>query len=280
MRKSSAQQQLPAEPLVSVVMATYNDNPLYLREAIGSIVNQTYSNFELIIADDSTAHESIAAINSFCEDSRVKVLRSSARLGLAPSLNRGLDQARGDLIARMDGDDIALPHRLELQVEYLKARPRCDIVGAQMNIIDESSTVVGKRAYPLGGLKLWCFSLFRNPLANPTTMFRRRILDAGFRYDESMKEAEDLDFWIRLYNAGYKIENMSETLLLYRAGERFIGDRLNDAVEFYTIKARTQNFTLKRPLFSVADCLAAALRRAAPNSLKARAYRKENGGKP
>lgn len=265
-------------PLISVIMPVYNDDPSHLKLAIDSIINQTYTNFELFIVDDSTSDDSKAVIESYESDSRVKILTSQSKLGFVSSLNYGLSHAGGSLIARMDGDDISLPNRFEKQVEYLKDHPNCDILGGQIDIIDESGKLTGGRSYPLGGVKLWCFFLFRTPLAHPTVMFRRKIVDAGYRYDVSMKKAEDIDFWIRLFNEGYRIENLSDTLLQFRIDRSFMEKRVNNKdQENYVIKSRRKNFSLKRPIFSTADYMTATIRQIVPDSFKAKQYQKENG---
>lgn len=270
--------QVSREPFLSVIMATYNDNPSHLKQAINSIVNQTYTNFELLIIDDSTDNKVKAVIDSYGKDSRIKILRSDSRRGFVASLNYGLTQARGALIARMDGDDISMPDRFKKQVGYLTDNPHCDILGGQIDIINESGNLTGRRTYPLRGVRLWCFFLFRTPLAHPTVMFKRKIIDAGYRYDVNMKKAEDIDFWIRLYNDGYQIENLSDTLIRFRIDSNFMDKRINNKEqENYVIKSRTKNFSLKRPLFSCANYMTAMIRGIVPDSIKAKQYQRENG---
>lgn len=266
------------QPFVSVIMATYNDEPYHLKLAIDSIINQTYSSFELIIVDDSTRYDSKSVIDSYARDKRVRILRGESKLGFVPSLNYGLSCANGSLIARMDGDDISVPNRFALQVEYFNAHPRCDILGGQIDIIDEIGNLTGKRRYPLGGVKLWCFFLFRTPLAHPAVMFRRKIVDAGYHYDVCMKKAEDVDFWIRLHHDGYRIENVRDVLLQFRIDSSFVQKRVyNKEQEDYVIKSRKRNFSFKRPIFSLADYMAATIRRIVPDSIKAKQYQRENG---
>ena len=105
------------QSLVSVVMATYNEEPEIINKSIKSIQDQTYRNFELLIFDDSTNPETRNAIDAFTEDERIKVFRSPERVGFVKSLNLGLKTAKGKYIARMDGDDIALPIRFEKEVD-------------------------------------------------------------------------------------------------------------------------------------------------------------------
>ncbi len=268
------------QPLVSVVMATYNDKPEYIRKSLDSMVHQTYGNFELLIMDDSTDEETKAAIDEYAVDSRVQVYREDHKLGFVPSLNKGLRLAKGAYIARMDGDDIASLDRFQKQVDYLTAHPSTDILGGQINVIDENGAVTGSRSYPLGGLRLLVFFTVRTPVAHPTVMFRRKLVDAGHQYDESLPKAEDIDFWIRMYNEGYRFNNLPDTLVNFRVESGFMEKRVtNHAQEDYVLKARRDNFTWKKPFFSLADLLMSYVREWTPDSLKARKYEQENGSK-
>lgn len=267
-------------PCVSVIMATYNDKPSYLDNAISSILSQSFTDFELLILDDSTDLETSAIIDKYSVDSRVHILREDHKLGFVSSLNKGLNLAKGDYIARMDGDDIADILRLEKQVLYLKSHASIDILGGQINVIDENGRVTGVRSYPLGGLKLLAFFTLRTPVAHPSVMFRRSIVDAGYRYDETFQKAEDIDFWIRLYNAGYKFGNLSDTLVDFRVESNFVEKRVsNHAQEEYVLLARRKNFTWRKPIFSVIDLAMSYVRQWTPDSLKTRQYEQENGNK-
>ena len=108
------------KPLVSVVMATYNEPPEIIGQAIESVLNQTYTNLELIIVDDSTDKETISAIAGYLSDSRVVYEHPEEKLGFVPALNRGLSLSKGEYIARMDGDDICFKDRLEKQITFLE----------------------------------------------------------------------------------------------------------------------------------------------------------------
>ncbi len=268
------------ESLISVVMATYNDKPEYIHKSIDSIINQTYGKFELLIIDDSTDDEARVTIDSFNSDSRVHIHRENKKLGFVPSLNKGLSLSKGDYIARMDGDDVASLDRFEKQVEYLNSHPYTDILGGQINIINEHGKITGARSYPLGGLKLLAFFAIRTPVAHPTVMFRRSIVDAGHIYDESLIKAEDIDFWIRMYNEGYKFNNLPDTLVNFRVESGFMEKRVtNHDQEAYVLKARRNNFTWRRPIFSIANLLMSYVRQWTPDSLKAKQYQQENGNK-
>ena len=271
-------EDLSETPLVSVIMATYNDKPEYIKQSLESVVNQTYRNIEILIIDDSTDEESKMALDSYAKDPRVRIYREEEKLGFVASLNKGLSLATGDLVARMDVDDIADLHRFVKQVKYLQVYPFTDILGGQIDIVDENGNKTGHRSYPLGGLKLIAFFTMRTPVAHPTVMFRRKIVDEGHRYDESFKKAEDIDFWIRMYNEGYRFSNLPDTIVDFRVESGFMEKRVtNHDQENYVLKARRKNFTWRRPFFSVADLTMSYVRKLTPDRLKAVTYRKENG---
>ena len=265
------------KPLVSVIMATYNDCPEYIYASLNSIINQTYENIEILVVDDSTDKATKEAIDSFKNDNRVFIYREDQPLGFVASLNKGLDSAKGDYIVRMDGDDISDIHRIEKQICFFNENKKADVVGAQINIIDSKGNITGHRNYPIKGIKLLMFFLIRSPLAHPATAFKKSIIDAGYRYDAKLQKAEDLDFWIRLYIAGYHFYNLPETLLDYRVEADFLDKRVIDpSQEKNVIQVRRKNFTLKRPVFSVLSVFFSFVRQVTPNIFKKSQYLKEN----
>lgn len=220
--------------LVSVVMATFNEPVEMIEGAIGSILNQTYQNIELLIFDDSTKPDTIASIDKIAlSDARVSVHRFSERKGFVESLNEGLKLAKGEYIARMDGDDFSLPERIKKEVDFLLDNPSIAVVGGQMDIMNESGKVISHRSYPKGGVSLWLFSCIRNPLAHPTIMMRRELVDRGYRYNEKLKMSEDLDFWLRLLNDDYKVANLEDTVLRFRVQDNFTDKRVSEIQRKY-----------------------------------------------
>lgn len=262
-------------PLVSVVMATFNEPVRYITESIESILNQTYTNLELLICDDSTNQDTIATIDKFAEaDPRVRIIRKPTRMGFVPALNEGLRAARGEFIARMDGDDISLPDRFEKELAFLITNPEIAIVGGGMNIIDAEGQMTSNRSYPSGGIQLKRWAMMRNPLGHPTVMFRKFILKSEVGYDETQKMAEDLEFWLRLMRKGYRLANLSETVLNYRV----LGDQAQKrkAQWTYNAKARRKNFTLKMPIFSIGSVAASTIYTLLPQFVIRKIYSKEN----
>ncbi|MGH3136771.1 MAG: glycosyltransferase family 2 protein, partial [Gaiellaceae bacterium] len=207
-----------AAPLVSVLLAVHNGEP-YLWMALESVLRQTMADFELIVVDDAstdTTPEVIAAI----DDHRLRVLRNEEQLGLAASLNRGLDEAQGRYVARLDADDVALPRRLELQVARLRATPGTVVLGSSVCAIDDDGAPGAVHAMPATPRAVRWHLLFSSPFFHPTALLDREYLDRnGLRYDPSFLESEDYDLWTRVLAAGDGA-NLPEALVLYRVHGR------------------------------------------------------------
>ncbi|KAA6306833.1 hypothetical protein EZS27_041503, partial [termite gut metagenome] len=231
------------KPLISVVMATFNEPVEYITASIKSILEQTYSNLEFIIADDSINIDTIEAINSFAKDKRIKIIRKNYRMGFVKALNEGLKVAKGEYIARMDGDDISEKNRLYTQLKFLESHKDIDVLGGAMNIINENENIISKRNYPINNIWLLIWTIFRNPLAHPSVMFRRKIIDLNFFYDESFCKAEDLEFWLRLRKNNFKITNISQVLLNYRVVGDLSTKRIGENFKF-NYKARIKNLSI------------------------------------
>lgn len=262
-------------PLVSVVMATFNESKETISLAIKSILNQTHSNLELLIIDDSTKHETISQIDALANDPRVIVIREKARIGFVKALNIGLKNAKGKYIARMDGDDISAPNRLSLQVSFLEQNEKYSVVGGAMNIINMSGIIISSRFYPTSSLKLNLWSIFRSPFAHPTVMLRREIIDEGFFYNVDFKKSEDLEFWMRLKKHGFKFVNLGEILLDYRIDDNFSSKRSGDQLSS-SYKARRDNFYWKSPLTGVLSLIVARVYTLVPRFFVDRFYNHEN----
>jgi glycosyltransferase involved in cell wall biosynthesis len=265
------------QPLVSVVMATFNEPPDFIIQAVQSILNQSLNNFELLLIDDSTNIDSIAAIDALVKsDPRIQLIRGQERFGFVKGLNIGLRQARGKYIARMDGDDISLPKRFELQVAFLENNPDIAVVGGSMDIINKEGKITSHRNYATSFPKVMLFTLIRNPLAHPTVMFRREVVEKGFYYDETFLNAEDLELWLRLINNGYKISNISDTLLSYRVVGNLAHKRMGRNF-VYNYKARKKNFSWRMPLWSIASIIISKIYTILPRKVTNIVYKKENG---
>lgn len=181
-------------PTFSIVMSVYNGQP-YLAQAIESMLKQTFRDFEFIIIDDNSTDGSQDVIRSF-KDPRIRFIQNEKNLGLAQSLNRGLDEARGNYIARMDADDISKPNRLALQFEYLESHPGVGILGTLTNYIHGGWMVKDYRPTTTGAIR--AYMLFANPMVHPAVCMRKSLIEAhGLRYDTTYSRSEDYDLWSR-----------------------------------------------------------------------------------
>jgi len=195
-------------PLVSVLLAVHDDTR-FLREAVDSVLRQTLGDLELILVDDGSAEP----VEGF-DDARVKTLRNDTRLGLASSLNRGLDAADSKYVARLDADDLAVSSRLERQVERLDAGTA--VVGSAVTDLDEHGRPGRTHLMPVGSTALRWHALFSSPFFHPTVLVDREALDGhGLRYDPTFEESEDYDLWTRLFEHANG-DNLREPLVLKR----------------------------------------------------------------
>lgn len=204
---------LPGEalPLVSVVMPVFNAG-VYLSEAIDSILNQTFSDFELIIINDGSTDDSLNLLKEYEGlDARI-VLISRENRGLVSTLNEAVDLARGTWLARMDQDDISIPHRFERQLAWLEAAD-ADMCGSWAKLFGTKDTRILKHAQTDAAIKLEL--LFGTPFAHPAVMMKTEYLKQ-LRYDKAWEKCEDYDLWERAARAGWKMGNIPEVLLLYR----------------------------------------------------------------
>ncbi len=206
-------------PKVTVLMPVYN-NELYVYEAVSSILNQTFGDFELLIVDDGSTDASASVIEAF-QDPRIRLVRSEMNEGLVAALNKGLALAEGEYIARMDSDDIALPERLEKQVALLDQRADIGLCGTQLKLMNADIWF----SHPTEPEQIRCKLLFNCCINHPTVMFRRELMLAnGLWYDAFAKHAEDYELWTRMAQL-MRLANLDEPLLLYRMHEEQVTSR-------------------------------------------------------
>lgn len=201
-------------PLVSVVMAVHNGER-HLRAAMDSLMAQTCGDVEFVVIDDGSTDSSAAILTSYAGDPRLVLLANPANIGLTKSLNLGLARARGLFIARMDADDVALPERLQRQLDHLRHHPDTGVLGLFSIKIDETGARHGPLTPPVGRDEVRWDSLFINPFHHPGIMFRRALLQRTGPYDETLATAQDFDLFARML-AVTEGENLPEFLLLYR----------------------------------------------------------------
>jgi len=203
-----------SNPTISVAMPIYNGQQ-YLSEAIESILNQTFKNFELIIIDDGSTDESLKILEKYQKlDTRIRLISRENR-NLPTTLNQIVGLANGKWIARMDQDDIALPNRFQAQISWLAHNP-ADIVGSWVKQIGGTS---GRTIYFYeNDDEVKIDMLFRCPFAHSAVMMRTELI-RNLQYNSNQNKAEDYDLWSRAAQLGYRLGNVPEVLLMYRVHE-------------------------------------------------------------
>lgn len=198
------------KPVISVLMPAYNSEK-YIAESIESILNQTFKDFEFIIINDGSTDNTANIVRKYAAmDTRIKFIDNKKNQGVAKIRNELLNAANGKYLAYQDSDDISLPHRLKIQVEFLDSHPDISIVGAALECFPTYEKMDWAR-----NPRLLDF-YFGNSVPNPVAMLRKQDIDKyGLKYNESYQTCEDYDFWVRCARF-LKIHNLPNVLLKYR----------------------------------------------------------------
>lgn len=224
-------------PLISVLMGIYNCEST-LDEAVECIKKQTYSNWELIMCDDCSSDGTYELAKKIAKtDERIKLIRNNRNLTLSPTLNNCLDIAKGEYVARMDGDDICNPERFEEELKFLLENPEYSLVSTRMNLFDDNGVfrTTNVKSFPD------VYDLVSgSPFCHAGCMMKTSVIKElnGYNTDESVNRVEDLDLWYRLYKAGYKGANIQEALYSMR------DDR--NAIKRRKLKYRINSFRVRK----------------------------------
>jgi glycosyltransferase involved in cell wall biosynthesis len=233
-------------PRVSVIMAVHN-NCQYVERAVDSILMQTFVQFELIIVNDGSTDQTLEIISNKAEkDARIKII-SQENMGLTRSLNRALNVASGEFIARMDGDDESVPDRFALQVHFLETHPDAVVVGSWVTYINESGRSLFTRRYPtthqeIENAHLGGYGGFVN---HSSAMIRASALRQVSGYDESFPKAQDYDLWMRLTKIG-EIQNLPKPLLRYRFHSKMISRKHQEAQKNSVSRVLTRELAMRQ----------------------------------
>lgn len=199
-------------PRISVVMPAYNSEK-YIGEAIESILNQTFKDFELLVLNDSPDNKELENIvKKYAKhDKRVKYMKNKKNLGVTKSRNILLQKCTGEFIACMDSDDISLPTRFEKQIKYMEKHPECGVLGTWFKCFEKSDITVCHPEY----IKI--FDILNDKhVGNPTVMIRKSVMDKyDFKYNTDYNWCEDFELWSRMIFVT-EIHNLPEILLHYR----------------------------------------------------------------
>ncbi len=207
-------------PILSVILPVYNCEK-FVSEAVQSVLNQTFSDFELLIIDDCSTDATVSIIQSFSDD-RINLICKKKNSGYTDSLNYAISIAKGNYIARMDGDDVCLPSRFQKQIKIMNADEEVILCGTAVQIIDSDTILKHPINHDYIKLKL-CFS---NAFFHPTVMFRKEVFNT-FQYNKNFEPAEDYDLWTQLVFKG-KVINIDEVLLKYRVHANQISNYKNE----------------------------------------------------
>jgi len=204
--------------LVSVIMPVRKSNPFFLNMSIKSILDQTFSNFELLIIYEKSFNKIDCQIESVFDryehDHRLKLIKLK-KSGFTNSLNVGIKEAKGEFLARMDADDISELTRFEEQLNYL-VRTKSDLIGSWAYSISEEGKVLSKIQLPITHKQIRKQIMLHNPFLHPSILFHRSVIDKVGNYNEKFDGAEDYDFYFRVLSAGFKLANMPKYLIRLR----------------------------------------------------------------
>jgi glycosyltransferase involved in cell wall biosynthesis len=202
-------------------MPVYN-GAAFLDAALNSILGQASADFEVLVIDDGSTDDSAIRVAAR-RDARIRLLRQPENLGLVAALNRGLDEALGEYVARMDADDVSLPQRFARQLAFLDSHPEVGVCGSWMEAFSPDETTVWTA--PVDHDRIRCRLLFESVLYHPTVIMRREMLERhGLRYDPHYPHAEDYELWCRCVRH-FRLANLDEVLLRYRIHDASVGGR-------------------------------------------------------
>ncbi|MEA2690256.1 MAG: hypothetical protein QOD51_2863 [Candidatus Eremiobacteraeota bacterium] len=226
---------------MTVLLAVYN-GARYVGQTIETVLAQSFTDYEFLILDDGSSDATPEVLRSYAErDSRIRLLAHDNH-GVGYTINRGLNEARGEYIAIIEADDLMLPGRLEKQVAFFAAHPDHVLVGGFLRIIDPDDAPIGLRKYPVSDAKLRSRIVLYDPFGHPSLMFRRADALACGGYTSRFWTGEDYDFVLRLAKRG-RIANIPEPLTAYRFHPNSIKSR-------HTIKQLGETLRIKRTAYA------------------------------
>lgn len=221
-------------PKISVFMPAYNSEE-FIAEAIESILNQTFKDFEFIIINDGSTDHTWDIIQKYArQDNRIRAYSRCINKGIVYTANEGFELARGEYIARMDSDDISLPERFEKQIKYMETHPDIGLLGAWTQYFPGFD--ISKRPKNIN-----LFYLLKDcPVDQPVVMIRKSVIDKyHLRYDEDYLACEDQELWFRLIKVS-RIANLQELLLMHRWHGNNISIKMGDIQQQNIQKIRRQ----------------------------------------
>lgn len=231
-------------PAIDVLVTVYNGER-FIAQTIDSVIGQTFQDWRLIIVDDLSTDRTEEIIRSYASrDPRILLIKGEHK-GIAAAANIGLRAVTAPLVARLDGDDIALPERLQIQYDFLLAHPDVLAVGSDVYLIDENNKRLRRRKAPVGWQKIQGILQTRNCMCHPSATIRTSALRQIGGYRDKFRNSLDYDLWLRISEIG-KIENIAQDLLLYRRHASQVSASGNAHRQtIYSVGAATDHFLKK-----------------------------------
>ena len=223
-------------PKVTVLMSVYNGEE-YLREAVDSILAQTFKDFKFVIVNDGSTDKTAEILKSY-KDVRIKIVNNEKNIGLTKSLNKGLMIAKSRYIARQDADDISMPERLEKELKFLGKNKNVALVGTDYFLINEKDKIIGKINCLIESKDLKEKLLKGNQFGHGSVMFRKECVEKIGIYREEFKYAQDYDFYLRIAEVN-DVANISELLYKWRINIKSVSVKkkaLQDKYAFFAIE--------------------------------------------
>lgn len=234
-------------PKTTVIMPVYNGER-YLREAIESILTQTFTDFEFIIIDDGSTDNTWNILREY-QDSRIQLIRNEKNIGLTKSLNKAISMSKGTYIARMDADDISYPERFDKQVNFLDQHHNIDVLGTNLVRIGPCGNILDNqpKPYPTSPEVIGWMIYVRNCIQHPTVMLRQNVYEKTGGYDVRLAIAQDYDLWMRA-SLDFNLCNLPDVLLKYRCHPENVSNRHKNFQEKATDEIVLKNLSwfLKR----------------------------------
>ena len=227
--------------LVSIIMPIHNSEQ-HIEEALKSILNQTYKDFEFIIVNDGSKDKSVDIIKKF-NDKRIKIINLK-HVGISKALNYAIEHARGEFIFRMDSDDISENNRIEIQLQFMLENPSIDLCGSFMKIIDQNGNKISDKFLPITNSEIFKSIEYNSNIMHPTFCFRKKSFDIIGGYRDEFIYAQDYDFLLRGVSNGFKYYNIPKILLKYRLPNRIKYVKYFNQIRFSRF-ARTLYFQRK-----------------------------------
>lgn len=204
---------MSALPPVSVVVPIRDPHPEHFAQALQSLQEQTHPDFEVVVVETPGGREAAPFVEAL-DDARFCLVRRDGAPSIAAARNQGIAAAQHALVAMLDGDDVAMPERLERQAARFAAAPGLSVLGAAIELIDAEGDILGWRPYPCTHAEIYAAFRNYNAIAQPAVMFRKEAVTKAGAYREST--CEDYELWSRMARAGHAFENLPDRLVRYR----------------------------------------------------------------